>query len=248
MANVVDWSLDNRTLRKQLLKLSKTKLVKLCKSKGISFDGNKNDIISRLVKNKDKKVQSQQSAFVKRANKIEKKVKQYKLNDKIKELPEDIFYSKITEIKTTPFELEYYIDENGQKVAETKAACVFSVQHIRSKILELMRQHEPNKVENINQMMRRWKRKENQLLKKICTKYKEKYTEMKPITFTEIYAVFEKIAYGNTGRMLRKCKRRADGKMFALKKIDKTKLSKTDKKYYYQEYEILGKLSHPNIV
>eukprot|EP01084_Bolivina_argentea_P313109 542185_1 len=50
MANVVDWSLKPNALRRQLLQLSKPKLIKCCKYKNISYGGNKNDIIDKLLK------------------------------------------------------------------------------------------------------------------------------------------------------------------------------------------------------
>eukprot|EP01084_Bolivina_argentea_P005744 10859_1 len=45
----IDWSVDYVTLRKQLLLLSKPKLIKLCKSKKISHTGSKNEIVNRLA-------------------------------------------------------------------------------------------------------------------------------------------------------------------------------------------------------
>eukprot|EP01084_Bolivina_argentea_P045514 83791_1 len=45
----IGWSVDYVTLRKQLLLLSKPKLIKLCKSKKISHTGSKNEILNRLA-------------------------------------------------------------------------------------------------------------------------------------------------------------------------------------------------------
>eukprot|EP01084_Bolivina_argentea_P095311 171379_1 len=49
MATEVDWSLETTSLKKQLLLLSKSKLIKICKSKKVSYNGNKNDMINRLL-------------------------------------------------------------------------------------------------------------------------------------------------------------------------------------------------------
>ena len=51
MSNKIDWSLNKSALRKQLLSLTKPKLIKLCKSKKISANGTKGEMINRLLDN-----------------------------------------------------------------------------------------------------------------------------------------------------------------------------------------------------
>eukprot|EP01083_Nonionella_stella_P219363 785890_1 len=58
MSNI-NWYLDVITLRKQLLLLPKPKLIKLCKSKKLSTNGTKGDLVQRLLSKKKK--QKQQS-------------------------------------------------------------------------------------------------------------------------------------------------------------------------------------------
>ena len=45
----INWESDQAALKKQLLSLSKSKLIKLCKERNIASTGNKNDMISRLI-------------------------------------------------------------------------------------------------------------------------------------------------------------------------------------------------------
>ena len=55
--NGIDWTLDERLLRKQLLKLTKPKLIKLCKSRKVivSINGRKQEMINNTInKNKTK--------------------------------------------------------------------------------------------------------------------------------------------------------------------------------------------------
>eukprot|EP01083_Nonionella_stella_P196133 721889_1 len=54
MANLIDWSLDTASIRKQLIHLPKPKLIKLCKFKRVSFAGTKKDIIKRLLSKQQK--------------------------------------------------------------------------------------------------------------------------------------------------------------------------------------------------
>eukprot|EP01084_Bolivina_argentea_P166775 289513_1 len=55
MATLLDWSLDNSTLRKKLFALSQPKLIKACKFKKVSHSGNKKEIIQRLIEANGKK-------------------------------------------------------------------------------------------------------------------------------------------------------------------------------------------------
>lgn len=55
--NDIDWTLDERSLRKQLLKLTKPQLIKLCKTNkvAVSINGSKQDMISNLINNDQRK-------------------------------------------------------------------------------------------------------------------------------------------------------------------------------------------------
>ena len=52
MATKIDWSLDDLALRKQLLRLSQSKLIKLCKTHSVYSNGDKNTMIAHLIRNK----------------------------------------------------------------------------------------------------------------------------------------------------------------------------------------------------
>ena len=49
-AKNIDWKLDNGSLKKQLLKLTKPQLIKLCKKKKISATGSKQEMVNALIK------------------------------------------------------------------------------------------------------------------------------------------------------------------------------------------------------
>eukprot|EP01084_Bolivina_argentea_P094557 169980_1 len=57
MANVVDWTLDTKSLRRKLLSLTKAKLIKACKYKNIRVNGSmtKKDLIELILQKKPKK-------------------------------------------------------------------------------------------------------------------------------------------------------------------------------------------------
>ena len=66
----IDWKLDDTSLKKELLKLSKSELILLCKKEKVSTNGSKQDMINALIaKNKRKK----QSNSNKRPKAVEKK-------------------------------------------------------------------------------------------------------------------------------------------------------------------------------
>eukprot|EP01084_Bolivina_argentea_P256855 432615_1 len=68
----IDWSSNSAVLRRTLLKLSKPKLIKLCKSKNISYQGNKKDITDRLL-NATKIVSNKKKAIKKKKKQSKKK-------------------------------------------------------------------------------------------------------------------------------------------------------------------------------
>eukprot|EP01084_Bolivina_argentea_P018833 35044_1 len=62
MSASINWSLNSNALKKQLLKLTKPKLIKICKSKNMQYTGNKNEIINRLLKPQKKQSKSKKTA------------------------------------------------------------------------------------------------------------------------------------------------------------------------------------------
>jgi len=73
---------------------------------------------------------------------------------------------------------------------------VQSVEHIRTRVLELISKHEPAKVDSIDVLMKKWKGKENDLQKTLCEKYGEKFEKMKPVTIKATYSVGKKLGTG----------------------------------------------------
>eukprot|EP00484_Ammonia_sp_Unknown_P005734 CAMPEP_0197065672 /NCGR_PEP_ID=MMETSP1384-20130603/168635_1 /TAXON_ID=29189 /ORGANISM="Ammonia sp." /LENGTH=191 /DNA_ID=CAMNT_0042502595 /DNA_START=96 /DNA_END=668 /DNA_ORIENTATION=+ len=122
-----------------------------------------------------------------------------------------------------------------------------SVEHIRTKVLELVTKHEKGKAESVDVLMKKWKGKENDLLKTLCEKYNEKHQKMPPIQIKKIYSIGSKLGTGGFA-VVRKCKRREDGVVFALKVINKKNLDKDDLVILESEVNIMRQISHPNIV
>jgi len=122
-----------------------------------------------------------------------------------------------------------------------------SVEHIRSKVLELIEKHENDKVDSVDVLMKKWKGKENDLLKTLCEKYKEKYSKMPPVQIKKVYSIGSKLGTGGFA-VVRKCKRRSDGLVFALKVINKKNLDKDDLVILESEVNIMRQVSHPNII
>eukprot|EP01084_Bolivina_argentea_P077397 140372_1 len=100
-----------------------------------------------------------------------------------------------------------------------------SVAHIRTKVLELITIHQPDKTGQVDVLMEKWKGKENDLLKTLCEKYKETYKKMPSIQMKNVYSIGSKLGLGAVS-VVRKVKRRSDGKIFALKIINKKRLLK----------------------
>eukprot|EP01084_Bolivina_argentea_P156807 273265_1 len=97
MSNIVDWSSDYNSLRKELLKLPKPKLIKVCKYKKTSFNGTKNDIIERLLKHK--KVKPSKKLKSKKSNNKQKKMMKYNKTTHKKHLQDT---TQIKNIKSKP--------------------------------------------------------------------------------------------------------------------------------------------------
>lgn len=128
-----------------------------------------------------------------------------------------------------------------------------SVEPIRNRVLELISKHDPDKVVDVNILMKKWKGKENVLLKTLCEKYNEKFKRIRPVTIKQKYSIGPKINCRSIGDHItvRKCKRRADGKVFAIKIINKKDLKDEDRVMIDDEIEALRQISgadsHPNI-
>jgi len=122
-----------------------------------------------------------------------------------------------------------------------------SVEHIRSKVLEYVTKHEPDKQDSVDVLMKKWKGKENDLLKTLCEKYKEKYAKMPPMQIKKVYSIGSKLGTGGFA-VVRKCKRRSDGEVFALKVINKKNLDKDDLVILESEVAIMRQVTHPNII
>ena len=71
----IDWNLDENKLKKQLLSLSFPKLIKFCKQNKISYQGNKKDIIDRLINannSSNNKIKKRKKSKKKKKKKIKK--------------------------------------------------------------------------------------------------------------------------------------------------------------------------------
>eukprot|EP01083_Nonionella_stella_P256996 880116_1 len=80
MATLVDWSLSDAILRRNLLHLSQQNLIKACKFQKVSYSGTKKDIIQRLIKANNTKSSKKKKS--KRKSKI--KDTHYSMNNKPK--------------------------------------------------------------------------------------------------------------------------------------------------------------------
>eukprot|EP01084_Bolivina_argentea_P133863 236245_1 len=115
-----------------------------------------------------------------------------------------------------------------------------SVEHIRTKVLELITIHEPDKTCHVDVLMEKYKGKENYLLKTLREKYNK-------IQMKKVYCIGPKLDSGAVS-LVRKVKRRSDGKIFALKIINKKRLLKDEINMIQTEISIHRQLSHSNIV
>eukprot|EP01084_Bolivina_argentea_P283652 485866_1 len=121
-----------------------------------------------------------------------------------------------------------------------------STEHIRAEVLRLIEIHEPDKTDSVDILMKKWKGKENDLLKTLCEKYKEKFKRMQPIKVKDYYSIGSKIGTGNY-YVLRRCKRKSDGGLVAIKIITKKNLETEDLQGIDNEINMLRQLTHPNI-
>eukprot|EP01084_Bolivina_argentea_P131707 232440_1 len=74
ITKTIDWSQGGSSIKIKLLQLSKPKLIKLCKQSKVSHQGNKKDIIGRLLKaNKTNTTKHTKSKNKKKKKKKEKR-------------------------------------------------------------------------------------------------------------------------------------------------------------------------------
>ena len=98
---------------------------------------------------------------------------------------------------------------------------MYTVEHIRSEILCLLQEQAPENVSSIDELMHEWKSKEAELLYSLSLKHKQKYTKMAPKKLKDLYKIGPKIGTGAFA-IVRKCQRRSDGQLFAMKIIKKS--------------------------
>eukprot|EP01084_Bolivina_argentea_P242615 406954_1 len=126
-----------------------------------------------------------------------------------------------------------------------------SVEHIRTRVYELITKHEPDQSDSVDVLMKTWKGKENDFLKTLCERYKEKYYKLPPIQIKTVYSIGSKLGTRwlcSIDGVVRKCKRRNDGAVFALKVISYKDLDKENLVMLESDVNIRRQISHPNIV
>jgi len=122
-----------------------------------------------------------------------------------------------------------------------------SVENIRTRVAELVGKHEPDKITDVDALMKKWKGSENELLQTLCEKFKEQFQKIKPVVIKDAYSIGTKLGTGGFA-VVRKCKRRSDNKVFALKVINKKNLEKNDLVIIESEVNIMRQVHHSNIV
>eukprot|EP01084_Bolivina_argentea_P214843 364695_1 len=150
-------------------------------------------------------------------------------------------------LKKEEDEQEILLQQQEEKKPDITTTIDIGVEHIRRKILQLITKHEPDKIDSVDVLMKKWKGKENDLVKTLCEKYKEKYTPMRSIPIKKVLSIGSKLGSGGFA-VVRKAKHRPTGIVFALKVINKKNLDKDDLVILETEISIMRQLSHPNIV
>jgi len=129
----------------------------------------------------------------------------------------------------------------------SKKVTILTVEHFRTRLLELLTKYEPSHVDTVDDLMKKSKGKENELLKSYCDKYKEPFTPLKPIGIKEQYTIGIKLGTGGFAEV-RKCKDRKTAEMFALKIINKKNLDENDLVTLDREVQTMRQVHHENIV
>ena len=122
-----------------------------------------------------------------------------------------------------------------------------SVKPIRYEIFRLIQKYEPNNVSNLDDLMKKYKYKENELLKHLCIKYKTKYKHIKLKHINKVY-LMDKVIGSGASCVVKSCKRKKDNKKYAIKIINKNELDNDDIIVLESEVKIIRLLSHKNIV
>jgi calcium/calmodulin-dependent protein kinase I len=123
-----------------------------------------------------------------------------------------------------------------------------SVEHIRKAIEKVVLEKEPNKIGTLDKLMKDWKGREAKLYTTLMDKYGYKnYEKLKPKGIKAMYSIGGKLGSGGFA-VVRKCKRRSDNKVFALKVINKKNLDEDDLSILESEVSIMRQISHENIV
>eukprot|EP01084_Bolivina_argentea_P161827 281664_1 len=104
-----------------------------------------------------------------------------------------------------------------------------------------------NQIELTNTLMKKWKSKENDLLKTLCEQYHEKYEEIQVVILKKEYSIGPKISTGAVS-VVRECKKRANASKCALKVVNKKRLQEEDLQSIAISINIWRELKHPNIV
>eukprot|EP01084_Bolivina_argentea_P284588 487794_1 len=100
----INWKLNDKALRKELLKLSKPQLIKLCKIRKVSINGNKQEIVNALLKKNGKKKKTKSLKSKKTTQPSPPKsveVKDQKSNDTSNTSPNETKYKQDSNEKET---------------------------------------------------------------------------------------------------------------------------------------------------
>ena len=83
---------------------------------------------------------------------------------------------------------------------------------------------------------------------KICTDFSKKIKKsINNLNFGDYYEIEDKIGHGHFGKVC-KCKNKSDGKIYAVKIVNKLELKQMDLKFIQQEKNYLKLIKHPNII
>jgi len=133
------------------------------------------------------------------------------------------------------------------KSMATSKGKVLSVEEIRKAVYALIEKHEPDKVGSVDLLMKKYKGKEMDLHKSLCDKFGEKYVKVQPAAIKSLYSIGSKLGAGGFA-VVRKCKHRSSGVIYALKVINKKNLETDDLAILESEVSIMREVSHEYIV
>ncbi|ETO35060.1 hypothetical protein RFI_02013 [Reticulomyxa filosa] len=133
---------------------------------------------------------------------------------------------------------------------------ILSVENIRNRLVQLYTAHDPSQLDFVDENLKKWKGKENELLKSLCDQYKEPFTNINPVGIKEQYSIGVKLGTPKQTNkktsggfaVVRKCKEKSTNIMYALKIINKKNLDKGDLVTLEKEVSIMRQVHHDNIV